>query len=106
MDRIIQLEEIAVSLEEAKQLNNSVPSALAWAFNKWKNTQEFEIISVERLAKELSTEETPKLNLTITEHKGEWKLYESQVFVGMDQIKFMIEKGEFYYAPLKVVSSK
>jgi hypothetical protein len=102
MDRIIQLEDIAVSLEEAQQLNNTVPSALAWVFNKYKNIQEFELVSVESLSKDLAEEgEVPKINITVKPVKGEWKIYPSNVFVGLAQIQHLIDVKEFYFAPLK-----
>lgn len=98
LDKIIQLEEICVSLEEAQELNNSVNAAHAWVYNKYKNMPEFELRTVEHLI--LQNEEFIKIpGLKMV--KGKWELWNTDAFVSMEQIKELINQKVFYFAPLK-----
>lgn len=100
MNKIIPLENIAVSLEEAQQLNNSQPSALAWVWNPHKNISEFELIPVEKIESDKNV--TAQLNITIDKDSGKWQMWQTEVFVSIEQIEELIKNGHFYYAPLKI----
>ena len=93
--RIIPLDEIVVSLEEAKQLNNSVPSAIAWVFNKHAVVPEFVLKPVEKMT------DTGKMLFQVDTKTGNWETWNTDVFQGIDFINAMINAGDFYYAPLK-----
>lgn len=93
--KIIQLEEICVSLEEAQELNNQQNAAHAWVFNQHKNFPEFELKPVESLV------EPNAQAVTVVVKDNNWKLYNSDVFVAWEQIQELIAKKEFYFAPLK-----
>jgi len=97
-NRIIQLESVCVSLEEAKKLNNSINAAHAWVWNPYKHYPEFELKPVEHVV--LKDEELitlPKLKY----NQGKWQLYNTDVFVAWEQVEEMIKKDIFYFAPLK-----
>lgn len=93
--RIIPLDEIVVSLEEAKQLNNSVPSAIAWVFNKHKAVPEFVATPVEKLTG------SDKVLIEVNIKHGTWEAWNTDIFHGIELINEMIKAGDFFYAPLK-----
>jgi hypothetical protein len=47
MNRIPYLSDICLPFEECVQLNNTHPSALAWVYNPFKHTPEWELTPVE-----------------------------------------------------------
>ena len=95
-NRIIQLEEICLSLEECEKLNNTIPSALAWVWNPYKNTPEFELTPLE---KAVSGSHESVMGIRFT--KGKWEMWNADVFVSYEQVRVLISKGHFFFAPLK-----
>jgi len=108
--RIIYLESIAVPFDAAKELNNTVPSALAWVYNKWNGLDEWEVKPVQELQlnekwekllpgeKPNPDKETKKL--LIGNNVEYWELHPTGNFDSNEQIESLIEEGKFYYAPL------
>lgn len=97
-DKIIQLEEICVSVEEAKELNNSENAPFAWVYNPHKNFPEFELVPVRDIVSA-----TPALTIVMKDNN--WTLYPTNVFVAWEQVQELIKKGEFFFAPLKLAEA-
>jgi hypothetical protein len=98
MNPIKYLSEICLPFEECVQLNNTKPSALAWVYNPFKNTPEWEVTPVQKIAK-MDHGQLVDL-LSRSQDSPGWEIYPAEVFVSMEQIKLLMEKEQFYYAPL------
>lgn len=99
ISRIIQLEEVCVSLEEAQALNNKENAAHAWVYNPHKHTPEFELLPVDSFVGINIGETEQVIGVKIT--TGKWKLYNADIFVAVEQINQLIENQIFYFAPFK-----
>lgn len=95
IERIIQLEEVCVTLEEAQALNNTENASHAWVFNPHKHTPEFELVPVDSISSD--TEQLIRVKIS----NGTWTLYNTDVFVAVEQINQLIADKVFYFAPLK-----
>lgn len=104
IEKIIQLETVCITLEEAQALNNTVNAAHAWVYNPHKHTPEFELLPVNSITRDLldASEQYSEHQqfIGVKVIKGQWTLYNADVFVAVEQIEKLISDKVFYFAPL------